>query len=129
MADLFDIVDIVFKTVDSAGTGLPVYKHRAETGIKAEHIVINTTGVTAKPYVNKAPVVNVNLFTHTHPNGMINASHVRAIAGRIRAAIHTILAPHGMYFNARVTFEADLGTEEAEGFDLYNIRVEVITEK
>ena len=48
MADFFDIVDIVFAAVDGAGTGLPAYKHRAETGVKVDHIVVNTTGVAVK---------------------------------------------------------------------------------
>ena len=127
MADFFDIVDIVFAAVDGAGTGLPAYKHRAETGVKADHIVVNTTGVAVKTYVNKAPVVNVNLFTRPHPNGMIDSKRIRAFAAKIRAALRNPPSPPGMYFNARVAWEGEIETDDS--FSLYNIRVEVITEK
>lgn len=127
MADLFDIVDIVFAAVDGAGTGLPAYKHRAETGLKVDHIVVNTTGVLVKEYVNKAPVVNVNLFTAPHPNGMINAKQIREHSRKIRQALREPPHPSGMYFNARVAWEGEIETDDT--FNLYNIRVEVITEK
>lgn len=127
MADFFDIVDIVFAAVDRAGTGLPAYKHRAETGVKVDHIVVNTTGVAVKSYVNKAPVVNVNLFIRPYPNGMINARQIQMQAGKIREAIKHPPAPPGMYFNARVAWEGEI--ETGDSFTLYNIRVEVITEK
>lgn len=127
MADFFDIVDIVFAAVDGAGTGLPAYKHRAETGLKVDHIVVNTTGVLVKEYVNKAPVVNVNLFTLTHPNGMINAKRIRDYTQKIKQALREPSHPPGMYFKARVAWEGEI--ETGDSFNLYNIRVEVITEK
>lgn len=128
MADIFDIVDIVFAAVEKANTGLPVYKHRAETGVASEHIVINSTGLMVKAHVNKAPVVSVNLFTRMYPNGMLDVRKVKQFAEKIRRSLQTIEPPKGLYFDSQIAFEADLGEEVARGYDCYTFRLEIITE-
>ena len=147
MADEFDIVDLVFTAAEKANTGLIGYKDNSSTGEKNNHYTVRTTGMETKDFVNKAPVVNVNIFIKKFDNGMTNRSAMRdAVRGikralgvklkpaswgdiiaDIDAEINESIIPIGMYFKAKVVWAEPLG-EAKEGFDCTNIRLEVITE-
>lgn len=128
MADLFDIESIIFDAVEKANTGLPAYKGRAERGIQSDFIVINSTGMMVNDQINKAPVVNVNLFTRLLPNGMTDAKKVKRYARLLRESLKEPRPPKDVYFVSRIEFEADLREEVESGFDCYNFRLSVITE-
>lgn len=129
MADLFDIIDIIHDAVEKAETGYKTYKKRSEDGVKVNHIVVNAPDVSKKEYVNKAPVVNVNIFTKPHANGMIKEEIEKAAFRKVKESLtKNISHPAGMYFNARIVWEGDFGEEMKKGFNCLNIRLEVITE-
>ena len=129
MADSFDIVDIIYTAVAGAIPGFPVYKDRSTTGEKEHHIVINTTGINSTDYVNKAPAVNVNVFTKRQSSGMISRSLIKSVVRSIENAVKNNLSvPEGMYWSSKVEWIIPLD-EMKEGFDCTNIRLRVITEK
>lgn len=127
MADEFDIVDLVFAAAEKANTGLIGYKDNSATGEKNNHYTVRTTGMGTKDFVNKAPVVNVNIFIKKYDNGMTNRSAMRDAKRKLITSFKSISHPVGMYFNAKVVWAEPLG-EAKEGFDCTNIRLEVITE-
>lgn len=128
MADGFDIVDIIFTAADAAGTGLIGYKGNSAIGEKNNHFTVRTTGVETKEVVNKAPVVNVNVFIRKYDNGMPNLSLMKTACRAIEKSLKdNIVVPSGMYWKSRIVWSEPMG-EAKEGFDCTNIRVEVITE-
>ena len=127
MADEFDIVDYVFTAVEKADTGLVLYKDNSIKGEENNHIVVNTTGLEMKAFVNKAPVVNVNIFVKRTARGMPNRSTMKAAKRKLVTALKDIETPVGMYWKSRIVWSESLG-EAKEGFDCTNIRLEVITE-
>ena len=127
MADEFDIIDLVFAAAQSANTGLVLYKDNSATGEKNNHITVRTTGMETKDFVNKAPVVNVNVFIKKYDNGMTNRSAMKEAKRKLVTSFKSITHPLGMYFKAKVVWAEPLG-EAKEGFDCTNIRLEVITE-
>lgn len=128
MADEFDIIDMVFAAVESADTGIIAYKDSAATGEKSNHITVRTTGMETTDYINKAPVVNVNIFIKRYNNGMTDRQTMKTIKRKIAKAIEeNISIPVGMYWKSRIVWSEPLG-EVKEGFECTNIRVEVITE-
>lgn len=129
MADGFDIVDIVFDAVSRADTGLVGYKENSATGEKNDHFTVRTTGVETTNYINKASVVNVNIFIKKQENGMMKRTYMKAVCRAIEKALkEKIVVPAGMYWVSRIVWSEPLG-EAKEGFDCMNIRLEVITEK
>ena len=127
MADLFDIVDFVFAAAEKANTGLIGYKDNSPTGEKNNHYTVRTTGMETKTCINKAPVVNVNIFIKKFDNGMTNRSVMKSAERKLRDSFKSISHPVGMYFKAKVVWAIPMG-EAKEGFDCTNIRLEVITE-
>lgn len=127
MADEFDIIDLVFAAAEKASTGLIGYKDNSATGEKNNHYTVRTTGMETKDFVNKAPVVNVNIFIKKYDNGMTNRSAMREAKWKLTTSLKSISHPIGMYFKAKVVWAEPLG-EAKEGFDCTNIRLEVITE-
>ena len=128
MADGFDIVDIVFDATESANTGIIGYKDNSADGEKNNHYTVRTTGVNSKEYVNKAPVVNVNIYIRKHDNGMMNRSLMKSTCKALEKALkENIIIPEGMYWKSKVIWSEPMG-EAKEGFDCMNIRLEVITE-
>lgn len=127
MADEFDIVDLVFAAAEKANTGLIGYKDNSATGEKNNHYTVRTTGMETKDFVNKAPVVNVNIFIKKYDNGMTNRWAMRDAKRKLITSFKLISHPSEMYFKAKVVWAEPLG-EVKEGFDCTNIRLEVITE-
>lgn len=128
MADEFDIIDIIFSAVESAKTGLPSYKGNSPDAEINNHFVVGTTGLESKDFVNKAPVVNVNIFIKKYDNGMSNLSLMKSVKRSIEKSLkENIVKPKGMYFKSRIVWAEDMGEYKA-GFDCKNIRIEVVTE-
>lgn len=127
MADGFDIVDQVFAAVDKADTGFVLYKDKSASGEINNHITVRTTGVERKDYVNKAPVVNVNIFVKLNTNGMVNRQLMKTTTRKVEERLNVIERSSGMYWKSRIAWIEPMG-EAKEGFDCMNIRVEVITE-
>lgn len=127
MADGFDIVDIVFSAVESADTGFALRKDNSADGEKDNHIVVRTTGVETKDYVNKAPVVNVNVFVKRNSNGTTKRSVMKEACRKLNQSLKDIPHPVGMYWKSRIVWMEPMGGAK-EGFDCMNIRLEVITE-
>lgn len=129
MADGFDIVDIVFAAVESANTRLVGYKDSSATGESNNHYTVCTTGVESKEFVNKASVVNINVFIKKHENGMMNRPLMKYTCKAVEESLNkNIITPRGMYWKSRIVWSEPLG-EAKENFDCTNIRLEVITEK
>lgn len=128
MADGFDIIDIVFNATESANTGLIGYKDNSATGEKNNHYTVRTTGVETKAAVNKAPVVNINIFIRKHDNGMTNRQAMKEACRSIEKALkENIVVTKGMYWRSKIVWIEPMG-EYKEKFDCTNIRLEVITE-
>lgn len=127
MADSFDIVDIVFSAVEVAETGLVLYKNKSAKGETNDHITVRTTGMEVKDYVNKAPVVNVNVFVRSFDNEMMREGKMKDVIRKLQASLNSISAPAGMYWKSKIVWIEPMG-EAKEGFDCMNIRLEVITE-
>lgn len=127
MADEFDIIDLVFAAAEKVNTGLIGYKDNSVTGEERNHYTVRTTGMETKDYVNKSPVVNVNVFIKKHENGMTNRSAMREAKKNLVTSFKSIAHPKGMYFKAKVVWSEPMG-EYKQGFDCWNIRLEVITE-
>lgn len=128
MADEFDIIDIIFAAAESANTGLVGYEGNSVTGEKDNHFVVETTGVESKECVNKAPVVNVNIFIRKYDDGLSNRPLMETSKRAIEKAIkENIIVPKGMYWKSKIVWSEPMGEYKA-GFDCTNIRIEVITQ-
>ncbi|NDV81333.1 hypothetical protein [Bacteroides sp. 51] len=127
MADGFDIIDMVSSAVESADTGILLCKDNSADGEKENHIVVRTTGVETKDYVNKASVVNVNVFVKRNSNGTTKRSIMKDACRKLEHALKNISIPVGMYWKSRIIWMEPTGGAK-EGFDCTNIRLEVITE-
>lgn len=128
MADEFDIVDIIFAAAESANTGLVGYEGNSVTGEENNHFVVGTTGMESKDYVNKAPVVNVNIFIRKYDDGLPNRPLMETSKRAIEKAIkENIIVPEGMYWKSKIVWSEPMGEYKA-GFDCTNIRIEVITQ-
>ena len=128
MADEFDIIDLVFAAAEKANTGLIGYKDNSATGEKNNHYTVRTTGMETKDFVNKAPVVNVNVFIKKFDNGMTNRAAMREARRKLTTSFKSISHPNGMYFKAKVVWAEPLG-EAKTGFDCTNIRLEILIDQ
>lgn len=127
MADSFDVLDIVFKAVEKAKTGLVSYKNKSKTGEAQNHIVVAMPALEGKDYVNKVPFLNVNVFVKNHENGMTDSETMKIAIRALVPLLKNIEHPIGMYFKSRVVWAQSMG-EYKEGFECMNIRLEIITE-
>ena len=127
MTDEFDIIDLVFAAAEAANTGLIGYKDNSPTGEKNNHYTVRTTGMETKEFVNKASVVNVNIFIRKYDNGMTNRSAMKEAKRKLITSFKSISHPVGMYFKAKVVWAESLG-EAKKDFDCTNVRLEVITQ-
>ena len=128
MADTVEIVFIIYDGIESPGTGLVLYKDHSPTGESKDHITVRSLGLSYQDCVNKAPVVNVNIFIRKHENGMNQRQRMSAVKKDVLHALENITVSVGMYWSSRVVWSESLD-DAKEGFQCENIRVEVITEK
>lgn len=129
MADEFDILDIVYDAVKSAGTDLIIYQRRSLTGEKNDHIVINCLDFNEKEVTGSTPVY-VNIFIRHFENGMADEDRMKEVKRKVREALDNIekFVPAGMYYEFEVAFSGGLG-EAKEGFECLTIRLNLIIEK
>lgn len=127
MADQFDIVDIVYDTVEPASAGFILYKDCSADGEKKNHITVQMLPLNETEVVNKGPV-NVNVFVKKQTNGMLDRQLMKGVVRSIKSALRNIKPPFGMYWKSRIVWSESLG-EAKKGFDCTNIRLEVITER
>lgn len=128
MADEFDIIDLVFAAAEKANTGLIGYKDRSVIAETRNHYTVRTTGMETKDFVNKASVVNVNVFIkYNDKTKMPDRLAMRDAKRKLTTSFESISHPIGMYFKAKVVWAKPLG-EAKSGFDCSNIRLEVITQ-
>lgn len=126
MADQFDIVDIVYDTVEPVGAGFVLYKDCSGDGETKNHITIRMLVWSETDVVNKG-TVNINVFVKKQKNGMPDRQLMKGVVRDIKSALRQIKPPFGMYWKSRIVWSESLG-EAKEGFDCTNIRFEVITE-
>lgn len=125
--DEFDIIDLVYRHVEDAGTGFDISKDRSETDMKENHIVINHLEFQEFDYENVLPV-NVNIFVKLHKNGMPNRELMRDAKRKVRAELMKIKTENGQYRNSEI--EGSLRLIGAkENFDCINIKVIIKTDK
>lgn len=126
MADQFDIVDIVYDTVEPVGVSFTVYKDCSGDGETKNHITIRMLALSETDVVNKG-TVSINVFVKKQKNGMPDRQLMKGVVRDIKSALRQIKPPFGMYWKSRIVWSESLG-EAKEGFDCTNIRFEVITE-
>lgn len=127
MADGFDVLNIVFKAVEKANTGLVTYKNKSKTDEKQNHIVVAMPALEGKDYVNKVPFLNVNVFIKNFENGMVDSETMKVTIRALVPSLKNIEHPVGMYFKSKIVWIQSMG-EYKEGFECMNIRLEIITE-
>lgn len=129
MADRFDIIDIIFNAVEKANTGIIGYKSNAADGESRDHFTVRDNGLESKTFINKVPVVNVNVFIQKFDNGMENMNAMKIACRAIEKSLKSqMIIPEGMYFKAKIVWSLPLG-ETKKGFDCTNIRLQIITQK
>lgn len=121
--DEFDAVDIIYNAVNAANVGLPIYKGRSESGVTAEHIVINNLDLNELDFVNKVPV-NVNIFIPLKSNGMSNRQRIKEVKRAVRASLNAINSNDGRCKEVKVLWSAPMDLKE--GFECVNIRLEIL---
>lgn len=126
MADQFDIVNIVYESVEPVGAGFVLYKDRSGDGETGNHITIRTLALGEGRCVNKG-IVNINVFVRRQANGMPCRPLMREAVRNVKSALREIKPPIGMYWKSRIVWSETIG-EAKDGFDCTNIRFEVKTE-
>lgn len=125
--DEFDIIDLVYNSVDAANTGLAIYKDNSATGVDENHITISGMEFHELDWMNKMPV-NVNIFIKLYPNGMPNRPLMRDIKRKIRTELKKISIENGQYRDIELSGSVRL-TGAKEGFDCTNIKVIINSQK
>lgn len=92
--DEFDVIDFVYEAIETAGTGIAIYKDKSESGVKEEHIVINNLSLTELDFINKIPV-NVNVFVPLKHNGMYQRQRMKELKRMVREALAAINSDDG----------------------------------
>ena len=125
--DEFDVIDAVYDVIETANTGLLIYKDRSKTGESANHIVISNLQLNEFDYINKVPV-NVNIFIALASNGMVDRLKMKTVKRAVRAALLTIETTNGKYIHSDIEWSMRINGAK-DGFDCMNIRVLISTDK
>lgn len=123
----FDIIDLVYSHVASAGTGMTIYKDWSITGVQDNHIVIGMLDYNHLDWNNVLPV-NVNIFVQLAPNGMPKRSVMKQAVEKVRTELKKIKPVGGQYRSIIIEGSNRLKGAK-EGFDCMNIKVIIETEK
>ena len=121
--DEFDAVDIVYNAVNTAGTGIAIYKDKSEAGITIEHVVINNLQLNEFDFTNKVPI-NINIFIPLN-DGMNDRQRMKEVKRKVRKALDSINSDDGNCKEAEVLWSVPM-PELKEGFSCTNIRLEIL---
>ena len=126
MADIFDIIDIAFESLNGCVEGFSFHKNRTPDNEKDCHVVVGSPVTNDQDYVSKG-YVNVNIYVPRNSNGTERRGIMQDAVRTIRAEIRNLTHPFGMYWKSRILWSKPMESEK-KGFDCMNIRIEVITE-
>lgn len=125
--DEFDIIDLVYKHVNDANTGIAIYKKKSKSGEAESHIVINHLEFHEQDWQNVLPV-NVNIFIKNFSNGMPDIPSMRSVKRAVRKELLKIKTENGQYRRSEIDGALPLPGLK-DGFDCVNIKVIVKTDK
>lgn len=123
--DEFDVIDFVYDAVETAGTGVTIYKDSSEAGVTGEHIVINNTSFNEIDFVGKTPV-NVNIFVPLRENGMNRRQRMKELKRAVRKSLNSINSNDGNCREIEILWSVPMDLKE--GFQCTNIRLDVLTD-
>lgn len=125
--DEFDAVDITYKAVDSADTGIAIYKDSSEAGVSGEHIVINHLQLNELDFINKVPV-NINIFIPLNSNGMNERQRMKDVKRKVRKSLDSINSDDGNGKEVTVLWSVPMPGLK-ENFSCTNIRLEFLIDQ
>lgn len=125
--DEFDAVDITYKAVDSADTGIAIYKDSSEAGVSGEHIVINHLQLNELDFINKVPV-NINIFIPLNSNGMNERQRMKDVKRKVRSSLDSINSDDGNGKEVTVLWSVPMPGLK-ENFSCTNIRLEILIDQ
>lgn len=127
--DEYDIVDFIYKAIDSVHTGVVIYKDKSDKDVDTEHIVINNLSLNelSDGFICKTPI-NINVFVPLRPNGMVNRPRMKELRRAVRNSLDSINCNDGIFREIEVLYVAKM-PDLKENFDCVNIRIEVLTDK
>lgn len=125
--DEFDAVDITYKAVDSADTGIVIYKDSSEAGVSGEHIVINHLQLNELDFINKVPV-NINIFMPLNSNGMNERQRMKDVKRKVRKSLDSINSDDGNGKEVTVLWSVPMPGLK-ENFSCTNIRLEFLIDQ
>lgn len=125
--DEFDAVDITYKAVDSADTGIVIYKDSSEAGVSGEHIVINHLQLNELDFINKVPV-NINIFIPLNSNGMNERQRMKDVKRKVRSSLDSINSDDGNGKEVTVLWSVPMPGLK-ENFSCTNIRLEILIDQ
>lgn len=125
--DEFDAVDITYKAVDSADTGIAIYKDSSEAGVSGEHIVINHLQLNELDFINKVPV-NINIFIPLNSNGMNERQRMKDVKRKVRSSLDSINSDDGNGKEVTVLWSVPMPGLK-ENFSCTNIRLEFLIDQ
>lgn len=125
--DEFDAIDIVYNAVATAGTEVPIYKDKSESGVTNEHIVINHLQLNELDFINKVPV-NVNIFVPLSENGMPRRQRMKELRRKVRKSLDSINSNDGVCKEVTVLWSVPM-PELKESFACTSIRLEILMDQ
>lgn len=125
--DEFDAIDIVYNAVNTANTGVVIYKDKSEAGVQSEHIVINHLQLNELDFINNVPV-NINIFIPLESNGMNPRQRMKDVKRKVRASLDSINSDGGNCKEVEVLWSVPM-PDLKEGFACTNIRLEILIDQ
>ncbi len=125
--DEFDAIDIIYNVVNTANTGVVIYKDKSENGVQSEHIVINHLQLNELDFINNVPV-NINIFIPLESNGMNSRQRMKEVKRKVRASLNSINSNDGVCKEVEVLWSVPM-LDLKEGFACTNIRLEILIDQ
>nr|DAJ26546.1 MAG TPA: hypothetical protein [Caudoviricetes sp.]DAX17304.1 MAG TPA: hypothetical protein [Caudoviricetes sp.] len=125
--DEFDAIDIIYNVVNTANTGVVIYKDKSENGVQSEHIVINHLQLNELDFINNVPV-NINIFIPLESNGMNSRQRMKEVKRKVRASLNSINSNDGVCKEVEVLWSVPM-PDLKEGFACTNIRLEILIDQ
>ena len=125
--DEFDAIDIVYNAVATAGTEVPIYKDKSESGVTNEHIVINHLQLNELDFINKLHVY-LNIFVPLNENGMPRLQRMKELRRKVRKSLDSINSNDGVCKEVTVLWSVPM-PELKESFACTSIRLEILMDQ